>query len=179
MSDHGVVTGEGILRFERLLPGPIERVWTFLTESEQRGRWLATGNMELRVGGRVELLFRHADLTSSVEPTPEKFKRYEYGTGFEGRVTRCEPPRVLSYTWGGEANESEVTFELTPRGDATLLVLTHRRLGKERAVMANVASGWHTHLGILTDALGGVERRPFWSTHARMEAEYTERLAET
>ncbi|MFP2927777.1 SRPBCC family protein [Pyxidicoccus sp. 3LG] len=175
MSEYGVVTEAATIRFERMLPGPIERVWAFLTESELRGKWLATGNMELRAGGRVELHFRHADLTSHVEPTPEKFRRYEYGTGFEGRILRCEPPRLLSYTWGG-ADESEVTFELTPRGDFVMLVLTHRRLG-DRAVMANVASGWHTHLGILSDALNDVPRRPFWSTHARMEAEYTERLA--
>ncbi|WP_370644234.1 hypothetical protein [Myxococcus sp. RHSTA-1-4] len=56
-----------------------------------------------------------------------------------------------------------------------LLVLTHRCL--ERKQLANVASGWHTHLGILEDNLHGVEPRPFWSTHVRMETEYTARLA--
>ena len=31
------------VRFERLLPGPIERVWSYLTDSEKRGKWLASG----------------------------------------------------------------------------------------------------------------------------------------
>ena len=60
MSEYGIVTEAGAVRFERLLPGPIERVWAYLTEPEKRGTWLAAGPMELRVGGRVELNFHHA-----------------------------------------------------------------------------------------------------------------------
>ena len=62
MSEFGVVTEARTLRIRRVLPGPIERVWAYLTESEKRGRWLAAGPMELRVGGRVELTFRNTDL---------------------------------------------------------------------------------------------------------------------
>jgi uncharacterized protein YndB with AHSA1/START domain len=28
MNDYGVIVGPGTVRFERLLPGPIERVWS-------------------------------------------------------------------------------------------------------------------------------------------------------
>jgi hypothetical protein len=56
-----------------------------------------------------------------------------------------------------------------------VLVLTHRRLSG-RAGMVSVGSGWHTHLDILLDHLGGREPRPFWSTHARLEAAYEKRL---
>lgn len=73
----------------------------------------------------------------------------------------------------GEAGE--VTFELTPKGNAVLLVLTHRKL-KDRAMMVGVASGWHSHLGILFDVLNGEEPRPFWTTVTKMEAEYEKRL---
>jgi DNA-binding transcriptional ArsR family regulator len=52
MNDYGVVTEPGTVRLERVLPGPIERVWAYLTESVQRRKWLAVGPMELRVGGR-------------------------------------------------------------------------------------------------------------------------------
>ncbi|HUK06032.1 MAG TPA: SRPBCC domain-containing protein, partial [Burkholderiales bacterium] len=44
------------IRFERLLPGPIERVWEYLTVSEKRAAWLAAGEFDLRVGGRIELI---------------------------------------------------------------------------------------------------------------------------
>jgi hypothetical protein len=92
--------------------------------------------------------------------------------GFTAEVTRWEPPRLLSHTWG---DGSEVTFELSPQGGQVLLVLTHRRLTPTE--MCSVAGGWHTHLGILVDDLGGRTPQPFWSTHARLEAEYERRLA--
>ena len=53
-------------------------------------------------------------------------------------VTRCDPPRVLSYTWG---EHSEVTFELSPQGDDVLLVLTHRRLPDRTAMVMAAAAG--------------------------------------
>src|SRR5262245_39708645 len=121
MNEYGEIVGPGTLRIERLLPGPIERVWAYLTESEKRGTWLARGEMELRVGGRVELNFLHSSLTPVQEPTPARFKEIENGCGFSGEVLQCEPPRLLSYTWGGG---SEVTFELTPQGGKVQLVIT-------------------------------------------------------
>ena len=51
MNEYGVVLESGAVRFERLLPGPVERVWSYLTESEKRGQWLASGVFDLRVGG--------------------------------------------------------------------------------------------------------------------------------
>jgi uncharacterized protein YndB with AHSA1/START domain len=175
MSEYGVVTERGTVRLERLLPGPIERIWAYLTEPEKRAKWLAGGPMELRVGGAVELRFLHADL-SAEKAVPDRYKRMERGHTLRGRVTRCEPPRVLAYTWGEDG--SEVTFELTPRGEEVLLVLTHRRL-PDRKGMVSVAGGWHTHVGILEDVLHGREPRGFWSTHARVAAEYERRFAET
>jgi uncharacterized protein YndB with AHSA1/START domain len=93
-----------------------------------------------------------------------------------GRVTRCEPPHLLSFTWGDEqGDESEVTFELSSRDKEVLMVLTHRRL-PNRKEMVGVASGWHVHVGVLIDQLNGREPQPFWSTLERLEAEYDKRL---
>lgn len=100
MSDYGKATGRDSVRIERLLPGPIERVWSYLTESEKRGRWLATGEMELRVGGKVSLHFLHANLTDHQEAIPERYKSMECGAGFTGTITQYDPPRLLAYTWG-------------------------------------------------------------------------------
>src|SRR4030095_10901952 len=90
MGEYGVVVAPATIRFERVLPGPIERVWAYLTESEKRGKWFAPGQMELREGGRVELFFRHADLSPKKEPTPDRFKRYDQGHTSHGRIIRCE-----------------------------------------------------------------------------------------
>ena len=175
--EFGVVTEAGTVRFERLLPGPIERVWAYLTDSEKRGTWLATGLLEQRVGGKVELRFHHVDLSPVKEETPARYKEMECGVTTTGQVTRCDPPRLLSFTWGGlPAKGSETTFELTPRGDKVLLALTHRRLAN-RADMLSVSGGWHTHLAILADNLNGVTPRPFWSTHTRLAAEYERLIA--
>ncbi len=175
--EFGVVVEPSTIRFERVLPGPIERVWAYLTESEKRGKWFASGKMELREGGGVELVFRHADLSPRKEPTPDRFKKYDSGYTSHGRIIRYEPPRLLIFMWGEEVgDDSEVSFELSSRGEDVLLVLTHRRL-TGRAKMLSVAGGWHTHLGILVDHLNGREPRPFWSTHTRIEAEYDKRLA--
>jgi uncharacterized protein YndB with AHSA1/START domain len=170
-SEYGVVTEPRTVQIQRVLPGPVERVWAHLTESEKRGTWLASGDLEPRVGGRVELHFNNSELSPREEP-PENDRDDACGQSNPGRVTAWEPPRRLAYTWGGA---SEVTFELTPRDADVLLVLTHRRLaGREQ--MLSVSAGWHAHLDILGDRLAGREPRPFWSTHARLEAEYARRL---
>src|SRR5215472_11665571 len=175
--EYGVATGPDTIRFERLLPGPIERVWAYLTESDKRAKWMASGPMDLRVGGHVQLMFRHADLTSHPEPTPERFKKYGEAPTLSGHITACDPPRLLSFTWGeGSGDDSEVTFELFPRGRDVLLVLTHRRL-PDRTAMLDVAGGWHIHLDVLVDRLNGQEPGPFWSTLEAVEAEYAKRLA--
>jgi uncharacterized protein YndB with AHSA1/START domain len=170
---YGVVTEPRTLRLERVLPGPIERVWAYLTESEKRGKWLAFGDMETREGGQVKLVFHSTKLSAYDGPTPERFKKHE-GSGFEARILRYEPPRLLSYTWGGKA-DSEVSFELTPQGNDVLLVLTHSLL-PNRQTMMSVSSGWHAHLGILSALLEGREPGPFWSEIERLEAEYEQRI---
>lgn len=175
MSEYATIAGPDTVRLERLLPGPIERVWAYLTEPEKRAKWFAGGTMEPRVGGRMELRFNHGDL-SAEKRAPEEYQKYQ-GHSFECRVTAYDPPRRLGYTWGDEdGKSSEVIFELTARGSNVLLVLTHRRL-PDRKEMKDVSGGWHTHLGILEDVLNGREPRGFWSTHARVEAEYARRFA--
>jgi uncharacterized protein YndB with AHSA1/START domain len=168
----GVVTEPRTVRLERVFPGPIERVWAYLTDSEKRGKWLAPGEMELRVGGRVSLAFNNNNLSADKD-TPERFKSKECPK-IEGKVTRYEPPRLLAFTWGQEFGE--VTFELTPKGKDVLFVVTHRGL-PTRNGMVLVSSGWDAHTGVLADILGEQEPRPFWKTFLSLEQEYEKRIA--
>lgn len=152
----------------RVLHAPVERVWAFLTESELRARWLAAGAMELQAGGTVELHFDHTKL--SQEPTPAKYR--DLPPVITGRVTRCEPGKLLEFTWMESHGEhSLVLWELTTSFDDTQLAITHRNLGT-RDVLLSVSAGWDAHLGILDDLLCARAQRGFWSTHARLEAEY-------
>jgi uncharacterized protein YndB with AHSA1/START domain len=157
------------VRLERTLPGPIERVWAFLTEPDRRRRWLAAGDFDLRVGGTITLLFDHASL-SHEKQIPEPY-REEAGARLSGRVIACEPPRLLTFTWSYEGQESEVAFELVQRGEAVQLILTHRRL-RPREILARAAAGWHAHLALLEDVLQERTPRGFWSTHQAREVEY-------
>ena len=133
---------------------------------------LAAGEFELRLGGRVELQFDNDGLSPAVPP-PAKYKDHE--CSFTGQITRLEPPRVLAFTWGGSHEPSEVTFELEPRGDQVVLIITHRQL-RNRGDKVSVAAGWDAHVGILADRLQGIAPRPFWSTHSLLEREYESRL---
>ena len=40
MSRYGERIDDTTVRFERLLPGPIERVWEYLTDGDKRATWL-------------------------------------------------------------------------------------------------------------------------------------------
>lgn len=68
MNDYGMIIEPGTLRIQRLLPGPIERVWAYLTESDKRATWLAAGAMTLENGAPLELEFRNSDLSGEHEP---------------------------------------------------------------------------------------------------------------
>lgn len=177
MSDYGQVISEDSVRFERVLPGPIERVWGFLVEPEKRARWFCGGATDTAAGGKIELRFHNAKLSGDgdIDP-PEKHKAYNGPMTFHGTVTAYDPPRLLGHTWDFEGQSSEVTYELTEHGDEVKLVLTHRRL-RDRDEMISVCGGWHTHLDILKDVLEDKAPRPFWKYHTANEAEYETRLA--
>ena len=158
----------GTVKLERLLPGPVERVWAYIVESDKRAKRLAAGTFELRIRGKVRLEFDNSRLPNE-KPLPAEYKDAGKGT-FEGVITRLEPNRLLSHTWPWKSEQSEVTYELTPRGKQVLLTIVHRRLSKE--LVSQVMGGWDVHSGILADILNGVAPRPFWATHDRLEPEY-------
>jgi len=176
MTDATTVGGYGELiepatvRLERLLPGPIELVWAYLTDSDLRRQWLAMGDMQQQPGTTVELVWRNEELTGHDDPRPE-------GAAAEQRmaceVVRVEAPRLLVLGWG--ASGSEVTFELQPAGPEVKLIVTHRRL-PDRSHLLGVSAGWHAHLDVLVARLREREPPRFWAAWTRLRAEYDTRL---
>ncbi len=178
MNDYGELLDEHTVRFERLLPGPIERVWRYLTESDKRARWLCAGDVETTANGQVDMHFHNLSLSRASDgdiARPEKYRDRPEKMSFAGTVTRCEPPNVLHHTWEFGDENSEVCYELTEEGDQVRLVLTHRRLDTKDTVLS-VSGGWHTHLNVLVDVLSGTRPRPFYKMQTQFEAEYSERL---
>lgn len=170
MEQYGILVAPDTIRFERTLPGPIERVWAYLTESDKRGQWLAKGDMELVEGGKVTLQFFHRDLSPVQDEVPEKFKDLREGHSFTGKVLRVDAPYLLAFTWEGG---SEVTFELEKDQGMVRLIVTHRKLTTGHG---SVGPGWHTHLNILATRLEGKTPDNFWKTFLQWETEYKKRL---
>lgn len=178
MNDYGTMLDDSTIRFERTLPGPIERVWAYIVESDKRAKWLCGGDTELKVNGAVEMRFHHASMVDQIpaeDARPDKYADMPDVVTFGGKVTAIEAPHLLAHTWVFEGAESEVTYELTERDDQVQLVLTHRRLNSAEEKLS-VAAGWHTHLLILFEHLHGRKAPLFWTTHTELELEYEKRL---
>lgn len=144
MEQKGEVSSVKCLTFRRVLPGPIEKVWTHLTDTRFLPAWFGEdSSIEGRQGGAVRLMGGH----------------------IRGVVTQWQPPRKLIYTWNvfdpndepdavSAYPESYPTFELEPHeGNKVMLTFTHFPL-PERFVPQS-AMGWHTMLDVLIAALNG------------------------
>lgn len=166
---YGAVTEPATLTIQRLLPGPIERIWAYLTDSELRSQWLAAGQMKMEVGAPFELVWRNDELTN---PPGQRPPGYSEEHRMESRITELDPPRRLAIEWSGTGG---VAFELEPKGDQVLLTLVHHRV-PDQGTLLSVSSGWHTHLDILVARLTDSEPEPFWDSVKRLKEEYGRRL---
>jgi uncharacterized protein YndB with AHSA1/START domain len=166
---YGMLTEPATLKIQRLLPGPIERVWAYLTESDLRRQWLAAGQMEMKAGAPFEFVWRNDELTDPPGQRPPGFSEEHR---MQGRITDLDPPRKLAIAW---RDTGDVSFDLEPVGNDVLLTLIHRRL-PDRAAMLKVGAGWHMHLDILVAHARGQEPEPFWDGWSRLRGEYDRRL---
>jgi len=171
MDDYGTLVEPATLRIERMLPGPVERVWSYLVDEDLRRRWLAAGAMELLVGAPFTFVWRNDELTDPPGERPDDMSEEHR---LDSRITAVEAPRKLSFTWG---EESEVTFELTPVGDEVRLAVIHARIPR-RTMLLGVSAGWHAHLDILVARMRDTAPGPFWDTWRALRAEYERRLAD-
>ena len=168
---YGVLTEPATMRIDRLLPGPVERVWAYLTQSDLRRQWLAAGEMEMKLGAPFELTWRNNELTNPPGERPaDKSEEHR----MQSRITELDPPRKLAFAW---RDSGDVSFELTPKGSEVLLTLIHRRL-PNRSTELGVSAGWHAHLDILVARVRGEESAPFWDNWRRLRADYERRLPE-
>ncbi|HEX8309248.1 MAG TPA: SRPBCC family protein [Allosphingosinicella sp.] len=165
----GTMPAPNTLRIERILPGPIERVWSYLTDGELRRRWFAAGEMPMEVGAPVELVWRNDELTDPPGLRPEGASGE---SRMQSRVSELDPPRKLAITWG---DSGSVSFELETLGSDVRLTLVHSGV-PDRARLLSFGPGWHTHLDILAALLSGTRPRPFWDEVRRLRDEYDRRI---
>lgn len=168
-SAYGVLTEPATLTLQRLLPGPIERVWSYLTRSDLRRQWLAAGDMAMEVGAPFELVWRNDELSDPPGNKPEGFAEEHR---MQSTITELDPPRRIAFTWNGSG---DVSIDLEPQGEQVLLTLVHRQL-PSRNTMLMVSAGWHAHLDILVTRVEGGTPSGFWDTWLSLKQDYDQRL---
>jgi uncharacterized protein YndB with AHSA1/START domain len=131
--------GRPALRFVRIYPHPVERLWRAITDPNELARWFpARATLEQRVGGSITFSFA------------EDVKESAGVDDSTGTVLVCDPPRQLAYTWEGD----ELHFELEPLPDnhcrLTFISVLHRR-----DAAARDGAGWTVCLAELDRMLGG------------------------
>lgn len=117
----------------RDLRHPPEKVWRAITDPEHLREWAPfDADRSLGTPGVVKL---------STVGMPEPHVS-------ESRVERAEFPRLLEYSWGGNA----MRWELEARGEGTRLTLWHNI---DRGFISMGAAGWHICFDVLERLLSG------------------------
>jgi uncharacterized protein YndB with AHSA1/START domain len=125
--------GRYVLRYDRRLRHPVDKVWAALTDPEQIEEWLARAEIELAEGGRARLEWLNGDAVA------------------EGRITRLEPPHAIELD---TEPHGRLLWELRTDGDGTRLTLTVTAEIPDDH-LASARAGWHVHIDFLEDALDG------------------------
>jgi uncharacterized protein YndB with AHSA1/START domain len=165
----GVLTEPATLKIQRVLPGPIERVWSYLTESDMRRQWLASGEMKPEKGSSFTLVWRNDELTDPPGMRPEGFGEEHRA---QCRIIEFDAPRKLAFTWG---DNGAVFIELKQYGGEILLTLIHERL-PDRGMTVMVGAGWHMHLDVLVAQMTGEKPAPFWDGWKTLKEDYEQRV---
>lgn len=156
--------------FQPTLPAHIERVWSYLIDSDLRQQWLAAGALNPEPGAAFELVWRNDELSASPAERPEGFPEESRAAC---QVTEVEPLRKLGFHWPGVG---DVTFDLRPIGNDVQLTVTHRQL-PDRTITVMVGAGWHMHCDILVARVSGVQPDSFWQGWLRLRDAYERRVA--
>ena len=177
MNSEGEMLETGVLRFERLLPGPVERVWSWIADGDKRAEWLCGGG-DSNSPGAISFDFNHNNLTPHDDPFPEKYKDMTDGISFQIEVTKADPPHHMVWYWPTDFGaNSEIEITLKEEGDQVRLILIQRGYDTEEDLTGS-CGGWHTHLDIMVDKLNGEIPKPFWEKHERLAREYAVRFAD-
>jgi uncharacterized protein YndB with AHSA1/START domain len=138
------VDGRPMLRIERRLSHPPEKVWRAVTEPAELSQWFpATAAMDLALDAKVTF-----DVGDGEGPSTS------------GTIVELDPPRTFAFTW----EESELRFELRPHDDGCLLIFTHAF--DDRYGAASFVSGWQRCLDALELLVAG---RPVEHGHPTAE----------
>ena len=138
--------------FSRTFDHPTHAVWAALTRSDLLAQWLAPGEIELFLGGHVNLDFGDS------------------GIVIHSQVSAYAPGRLLEYSWSGAGDIlRQVRWEISAAEGGAYLSLTLTMPASED--IARSCAGWEAHLEMLAATLEGVSIKfPFEHFKAAREA---------
>lgn len=137
------VDGKPVLRFERLLAHPPEKVWKAVTDPAEMSHWFpATVHTEPAVGASMRFDFGDDDV--------------QLGSGYrEGEILEFDPPQVYAFRW----YDTAYRIELVPEGQGCRLVFSTTLNGSDTRgdlpSVARQAPGWDGCLEMLIARLDG------------------------
>jgi uncharacterized protein YndB with AHSA1/START domain len=154
-----LIDGRHVLRFERHLAYPIERVWAALTEPDDLAGWLAEAELDLAEGGSVVLRWQNSVSEEEAERYAIELPEDNPGPPVvRGEVTRIDPPRLIE--WDTHLH-GLLRWELREDDPGCVLTFTNVLPPVEDFPVAQTLAGWHMHLDLLEKALAG--RPADWS----------------
>ena len=162
---YGRLIGPDTIQIQRSLPGPIERLWSYLVDSDLRRQWLADGEIRPESGEKFELVWRNDERPGAAGERPEDVGEVHR---MDGEVIEAMPPTRLVISW---QNTGHVTFALEPHGDDVLLTVTHAGF-RTRSSLIGHSAGWHAHLDSLLEVSNGTRPQSFWKHLETLRADY-------
>lgn len=149
--------GRHVLRYERRLEHPVERVWAALTQPDELRGWLAAAEeLDLREGGAISLRWLNVpdDTREWEDKGVEIPEDHDMNVLVRGTVTRLEPPHLVEY----ETDQMGVMrWELRGDGAGCALTFTNVIELPDGHPPKQTLAGWHIHLDHLDEALAGQE----------------------
>lgn len=107
--EFGVRVDDSTVRFERVLPGPIEKVWAYLADSDKRAQWFTSGALPA-VGESFEMTFHHADYSPHKSPPPPGYESVDREPQkMTSTLLALEPPHRLAFTFGKPIADAQYT----------------------------------------------------------------------
>ena len=146
-----MIDGKPVLRFERRLNHPPEKVWTAITDPAEMAHWFP-----------ASIEFPGAGFPAAEPGTPMRFSFSGTSAGLgaryrDGQVLELDPPKVYAFRWF----DSVLRFELVPEGGGCRLIFSQAfsgagTWGDPPSAVRN-APGWDRCLDTLTARLDGRE----------------------
>src|SRR3546814_17864904 len=98
-ADYAVLSDTDTVRLQRVLPGPIERVWQHLTDAGLRRQWLDGGDgVQPRAGTSFELVWPNDELNDPPGKYPDGFPDDQR---MQSRLIECDTTRRPLLTHDG------------------------------------------------------------------------------